>query len=102
MLTIVKRDDLPFTNSINILIGMKYFIINRTEQLTQLMDLYPGFTTSLYAMPNGYVAKSIPSTLLEGLSEEKRFVNDRPYFSQAKQYPHTLCVSDDRSLKKHL
>ncbi|WP_010557163.1 response regulator [Pseudoalteromonas marina] len=57
------------------------------QQLTQLMDLYPGFTTSLYAMPNGYVAKSIPSTLLEGLSEEKRFVNDRPYFSQAKQYP---------------
>ena len=56
-------------------------------QLKKLTSLYPGFTTSLYAMPNGYVAKSIPSTLLAGISEEKRYVNDRPYFSEAKQYP---------------
>ncbi|TMP73108.1 hybrid sensor histidine kinase/response regulator [Pseudoalteromonas sp. S1609] len=56
-------------------------------QLEQLMALYPGFLTSLYASPKGLVKNSMPSELLSGLTKEQRYVNDRSYFSQAQQYP---------------
>lgn len=51
------------------------------------MALYPGFATSLYASSEGYVEKSIPSELLSGLSQSQRYVNDRPYFAEAQQFP---------------
>lgn len=51
------------------------------------MELYPGFVTSLYASSEGYVEKSIPSELLSGLSQSQRYVDDRPYFAQAQQFP---------------
>ncbi|GAA60283.1 signal transduction histidine kinase two-component system with Protein-glutamate methylesterase domain [Pseudoalteromonas sp. BSi20652] len=57
------------------------------QQLKRLMVLYPGFTTSLYANPNGLVETSVPQALLKGLSESQRYVNDRPYFSKALEYP---------------
>lgn len=57
------------------------------QQLERLMALYPGFATSLYASSEGYVEKSIPSELLSGLSQSQRYVNDRPYFAEAQQFP---------------
>lgn len=57
------------------------------QQLERLMALYPGFATSLYASSEGYVEKSIPSELLNGLSQSQRYVNDRPYFAEAQQFP---------------
>lgn len=54
------------------------------QQLERLMALCPGFATSLYASSEGYVEKSIPSELLSGLSQSQRYVNDRPYFAQAR------------------
>ena len=38
-------------------------------------------------MGEGYVEKSIPSELLSGLSQSQRYVDDRPYFAQAQQFP---------------
>lgn len=57
------------------------------QQLERPMALCPGFATSLYASSEGYVEKSIPSELLSGLSQSQRYVNDRPYFAQAQQFP---------------
>ena len=56
-------------------------------QLERLMALYPGFITSLYASPNGFVQNSVPTTLLQGLTKSQRNVTDRPYFFKAAQYP---------------
>ncbi len=56
-------------------------------QLERLIALYPGFITSVYVTPEGFVEKSIPHELLNGLSNAQRYVNDRPYFTQAQQYP---------------
>ncbi|MCK8118583.1 response regulator [Pseudoalteromonas sp. 2CM37A] len=69
-------------------------------QLKRLMSLFPGFTTSLYANPDGFVELSSPSDLIEGLSLAQRSVKDRAYFTQAQQFPlgYTSGVFQGRGL----
>jgi len=57
------------------------------QQLKRLMNLFPGFTTSLYANPSGFVEITSPNNLIAGLTKAQRNVTDREYFNQAKQYP---------------
>ncbi|XQF90521.1 histidine kinase dimerization/phospho-acceptor domain-containing protein [Pseudoalteromonas espejiana] len=70
------------------------------EQLKRLMALFPGFTTSLYASPDGFVQISSPSDLIDGLTLAQRNVKDRAYFTQAEQYPlgYTSGVFQGRGL----
>ncbi|ASM50562.1 hypothetical protein PESP_a2618 [Pseudoalteromonas espejiana DSM 9414] len=70
------------------------------KQLKRLMALFPGFTTSLYASPDGFVQISSPSDLIDGLTLAQRNVKDRAYFTQAEQYPlgYTSGVFQGRGL----